>query len=140
MPTRRSLIAGSIAASFALPATLSAAPGALDTAGEGVTVDRFPIWPKMPPGAPTPAVVEQWVKRSPNGGVDDIAWPHVASPMLTVVKPAKPTGAAVLICPGGGYARVAAGRTGGAGPLAPARWRGGDSPAAGGCQPVSSPR
>ena len=92
MPTRRSLIAGSIAASFAVPATLSAAPGAPDTTGEGVTVDRFPIWPKTPPGAPTPAVVEQWVKRSPNGGADDIAWPHVASPMLTVIKPARPNG------------------------------------------------
>jgi acetyl esterase/lipase len=34
--------------------------------------------------------------------------------MLTVVKPARPTGAAVLICPGGGYARVAVGRAGGA--------------------------
>lgn len=114
MPTRRSLIAGSIAASFALPATLSAAPGGPEATGEGVSVDRFPIWPEAPPGAPTPAVVEQWVRRSPNGGADDLAWPHVATPMLTVVKPAKPNGAAVLICPGGGYARVAVGRTGGA--------------------------
>lgn len=114
MPTRRSLIAGSIAASFALPATLSAARGGPEATGEGVSVDRFPIWPKGPPGMPTPAVVEQWVKRSPNGGADDIAWPHVATPMLTLVKPAKPNGAAVLLCPGGGYARVAVGRTGGA--------------------------
>ena len=114
MQTRRSLIAGSIAVSLALPTTLSAAPAGPDAADGSVTVDRFPIWPKAPPGAPTPEVVEQWVKRSPNGGADDIAWPHVASPMLTMVKPARPNGAAVLICPGGGYARVAVGRTGGA--------------------------
>ncbi|MGN6818726.1 MAG: alpha/beta hydrolase [Sphingomonas sp.] len=109
MPTRRTLIAGTIAASL-LPGMRSAATGLADL---GATVDRFPIWPGTPPGPPASAVAEQWVKRSPNGGADDIAWPHVASPMLTVVKPARPTGAAVLICPGGGYARVAVGRTGG---------------------------
>jgi acetyl esterase/lipase len=78
-----------------------------------LTVERFALWPGAPPGGPTPAITDQWVKRSPTGTADDIAWPHVATPMLTVVRPAKPNGAAVLICPGGGYARVAVGRTGG---------------------------
>lgn len=108
MPTRRSLLVGGVAASLTLPAI--AAARAADAAP---VVERFPIWPGTPPGAPTPAVAEQWVKRSPDGAPDDIAWPHVATPMLTVVKPASPNGAAVLICPGGGYARVALGRTGG---------------------------
>ena len=110
MPTRSMMIAGTVAASL-LPAATSPASAGPD---QGITVDRFPIWPGSPPGPPVPAVVEQWVKRSPKGDADDIAWPHVATPMLTVVKPARPTGAAVLICPGGGYARVAVGRTGGA--------------------------
>lgn len=110
MPTRRMVIAGTVAASL-LPAATSAASVVPD---QGIAVDRFPIWPGSPPGPPASAVVEQWVKRSPKGDADNIAWPHVATPMLTVVKPARPTGAAVLICPGGGYARVAVGRTGGA--------------------------
>lgn len=104
MTTRRTLIAGGLAAMLPLPA-FAAQPE--------VTVDRFPLWPKAPPGGEGRTIVDQWVKRSPTGGADDIAWPHVATPMLTVVKPAKPNGAAVLICPGGGYTRVAVGRSGG---------------------------
>jgi acetyl esterase/lipase len=52
------------------------------------------------------------VKRSPNGPADDIAWPHVATPMLNLVPAANPNGAAILLVPGGGYARVALGREG----------------------------
>lgn len=75
-------------------------------------VERFPIWPGSPPGGEGLAVHDEVVKRSPNGSEDDIAWPHVATPMLTVVPAARPNGAAVLICPGGGFARVATGRKG----------------------------
>jgi acetyl esterase/lipase len=101
MATRRDILAGGLAAALPLPALAQAGP----------TVERFPLWPKVP-GADRTAVTEQWVKRSPTGGADDIAWPHIATPMLTVVRPAKPNGGAVLVCPGGGYARVAVGRTG----------------------------
>lgn len=80
--------------------------------------NRFPIWPATPPGMPTPPVVDDFVLRSPDGPADNIAWPHVATPMLTVCPAAKPTGAAVLLIPGGGYARVAVGRQ----PSAVARW------------------
>lgn len=102
MTTRRTLLAGSLATMLPLPA-VAAEP----------TVERFPLWPGTPPGAPAGGVADQRVKRSPTGGADDIAWPHVGVPMLTVVRPAKPNGVAVLICPGGGYARVAVGRLGG---------------------------
>ena len=101
MTDRRTLIAGGLAA--LLPLRVSAQ----------ATAERFPLWPKAAPGGEGRAIADQWVKRSPTGGADDIAWPHVATPMLTVVRPTKPNGAAVLICPGGGYARVAVGRTGG---------------------------
>lgn len=104
MTTRRTLIAGSLAALLPLPAR----------AAEPVpAVERFPLWPKAPPGGEGRGIADQWVKRSATGGPDDIAWPHVGTPMLTVVRPAKPNGGAVLVCPGGGYARVAVGRTGG---------------------------
>ncbi|MES2445322.1 MAG: alpha/beta hydrolase [Pseudomonadota bacterium] len=76
-------------------------------------VERFPLWPGAAPGGEGLGVRDEVVKRSPTGPEDDIAWPHVATPMLTVVPAAQPSGAAVLICPGGGYARVATGRTGG---------------------------
>ncbi|MBZ6382178.1 alpha/beta hydrolase [Sphingomonas sanguinis] len=79
---------------------------------------RFPIWPATPPGMPGPPVVDDFVLRSPNGPADNIAWPHVATPMLTVCPATKPTGAAVLLIPGGGYARVAVGRA----PSPVARW------------------
>ena len=101
MTDRRTLIAGGLAALLPLPAYAD------------IPAERFPLWPGAAPGGEGRAIADQWVKRSPTGGADDIAWPHVATPMLTVVRPAKPNGAAVLICPGGGYARVAVGRTGG---------------------------
>lgn len=100
MTDRRTFLAGGLAALAPLPAPAQ---------GEGSS-ERFPLWPTTPPGGAGLVVADEWVKRSPAGGADDIAWPHVATPMLTVLRPARPTGAAVLICPGGGYARVAVGR------------------------------
>lgn len=98
---RRTLLATGIA----LPAVARATPDP--------PVERFPIWPGVAPGGEGLSVKDEVVKRSPGGPEDDIAWPHVAMPMLTVVPAAQPNGAGVLICPGGGYARVATGRKGG---------------------------
>jgi acetyl esterase/lipase len=95
-----------LATGLALPAAAHA--GAL----ADPPVERFPVWPRAAPGGEGLVVRDEVVKRSPTGGEDDIAWPHVATPMLTVVPAARPNGAAVLICPGGGYARVATGRLG----------------------------
>jgi acetyl esterase/lipase len=103
MTTRRTILAGGLASLLPLSAVAQQTP---------VGVERFALWRGAAPGGPTPAVTDAWVKRSPTGAAHDIAWPHVAIPMLTVVRPAKPNGAAVLICPGGAYARVAVGRTG----------------------------
>ena len=98
--TRRTLIAGSaLAAAMPLPA--AAAP-----------IERFPIWPGSPPGGEGLGVRDETVRRSVNGPADDIAWPHVATPMLNVVPAPQPNGGALLYIPGGGYARVAVGREG----------------------------
>jgi acetyl esterase/lipase len=105
-----------IAALAALPLVRGAAAQA--AIGLAPAALRFPIWPGSPPGSPTPAVADAVVRRSPTGGLDDIAWPHVGTPMLTVCPAAKPTGAAVLLMPGGGFARVATGRN----PGSVARW------------------
>jgi acetyl esterase/lipase len=98
--TRRTLLVGSAAAA-AMPFPALAAP-----------IERFPIWPEAPPGGERVSVRDEVVKRSPNGPADDIAWPHVATPMLNVVPAPQPNGGAILYVPGGGYARVAVGRTG----------------------------
>jgi acetyl esterase/lipase len=97
---RRSLLAAALVAATA--ARASAAP----------SVEHFSIWPSKPPGGEHVTVVDEVVRRSPNGPADDIAWPHVAVPKLVVVPAERPTGAAVLLCPGGGYTRVAVGRNG----------------------------
>lgn len=102
--SRRTLIAAGMTG--LLPLTAAAAAPAL-------RVERLPLWPGRPPGGEGISVTDQSVFRSPENKPDDLAWPHVATPMLTVVHPERPNGAAVLICPGGGYARVATGRTGG---------------------------
>jgi acetyl esterase/lipase len=70
-------------------------------------VESFPLWPGVPPGAPIGGVQDAPVLRSVNGPADDVAWTHVATPLLTVVRPARPDGRAMLLIPGGGYARVA---------------------------------
>ena len=91
---------------------VAAAAGAAAVVRAEAGVERFAIWPGPPPGSDGLAVHDEVVRRSANGPPDDIAWPHVATPMLTVVPAARPNGAAVLLCPGGSYTRVAVGRTG----------------------------
>ena len=103
MIDRRALLAGAAAATAATAVARSAV---------AAPIERFPVWPGSPPGGEGLAVRDEVVKRSPNGPADDIAWPHVATPMLNVVPAAKPNGAAILMIPGGGYARVALGREG----------------------------
>ncbi|NYT40757.1 alpha/beta hydrolase [Sphingomonas sp. R-74633] len=98
--SRRTLLAGSVAVAAA-PHAASAAP-----------IERFPIWPGSPPGGEGLSVRDTTVRRSANGPADDIAWTHVATPMLNVVPAAQPNGGAILYVPGGGYVRVAVGREG----------------------------
>lgn len=99
--TRRALLGAGAAAT-----TVAALPAF------GAPIERFPIWPGSPPGGEGLSVRDEVVKRSPTGAADDIAWPHVAVPMLNVVPAARPNGAAILMMPGGGYARIALGREG----------------------------
>jgi acetyl esterase/lipase len=101
---RRSLLASAIAVATA--ASMRTATGAA-AAGES-----FPIWPGAVPGGAGLSVRDESVKRSPTGSDDDIAWPHVATPTLTVSRAANPNGAAILLVPGGGYTRIALQRGG----------------------------
>lgn len=98
---RRMLLGAGLAAAFASRGVAQS---------NSSPVERFPVWPGAAPGGAGLNVADATVARSPRP--DDIAWPHVATPMLTVVRPAKPNGAALLLMPGGGYTRVAIGRGG----------------------------
>lgn len=70
--------------------------------------ERITLWPGSPPGGEGLNVRDEIIQRSPPGGdPEDIAWPHIATPAMTVARPARPNGAAVLLIPGGGYTRVA---------------------------------
>ncbi len=70
------------------------------------------IWPGNPPGGENVTVDEKVVLRHAGGDPNDTAYYHVRKPWLTVRKPDKPNGGAILIAPGGGYVRVAVSRAG----------------------------
>lgn len=92
---RRTLIGAGTAALVAGPALARTPPPA----------ERLPLWPGRPPGEPAAGVKDVVIQRSATPG--DLAWTSVGDPVLTVARPAKPNGAAVLLIPGGGYTRVA---------------------------------
>jgi len=100
---RRTLLAAGL--------SLAAAP-ALDaqTTAASAAAERLPLWPGRPPGGEGLAVEDAFVLRNPGGSPDDIAWTHLAAPYLKVTRAARPDGRAVLMIPGGGYARIAVGR------------------------------
>ncbi|WP_088184863.1 alpha/beta hydrolase [Sphingobium sp. Z007] len=108
---RRTLIAGTVAsAALAGPAlgqTTMTGPFPLPAGFE-----RFPIWPGQAPGGETVHVQEVETLRRPDSRPDDGVFAHVVTPTLTLLRPAKPNGAAILLIPGGGYSRVAIGHEG----------------------------
>jgi len=70
------------------------------------------IWAGDPPGAPTPLPLEQLINQNSDDAHPDRILSHVASPRLTVFRPAVPTGTAILIAPGGGYTHIAVDKEG----------------------------
>ena len=64
------------------------------------------LWPGDAPGLGNPALVDHIVDRTVSGGPPDRAYDAIRTPRLDVFPAASPNGAAVLIMPGGGYARV----------------------------------
>ena len=86
MPDRRSLFLGLAAALSVAPARAVGAP------------ERIALWPAMPPGGGGPTGA---LRRDDSGAVSNIA-----TPILEAFLPDKPTGVAVLVAGGGGYARI----------------------------------
>lgn len=110
--SRRGVLAaaGLLAAAPVLAAADTMLPFSRDTREPDQIV---PLWPagKMP-GGPVPrmreAVDDQW----DNAGLRYRVAMNVTEPTLSYFAPARPTGAAVLITPGGGYSRVGIDREG----------------------------
>jgi len=99
MPLDRRALLG-LAATAAASSAL-AASGALPDPTEVV-----PLWPDKPPGARAVLPREEIVDRVKTSGFQDRFVTGIGRPLMTVFRPAKPNGAAVLIAPGGGYIRV----------------------------------
>jgi acetyl esterase/lipase len=91
--------------SVALVACLVASAGALETGQPAPLV--VPLWPKGAPGSEEKKDEKEVVKRTKDGVESNVT--NVHQPSLTVYLPAKEkaTGAALVICPGGGHSNLA---------------------------------
>ena len=64
------------------------------------------LWPDRPPGAPAILPIETITDRTAKSGFLDRFVTGTGQPTLTVFRPVRPNGAAMLVAPGGGYVRV----------------------------------
>lgn len=101
---RRDLLTAAGIAGPLLP--LAARAAVAPPAGPVAPDTSFPIWPGEAPGLLDKALQDHVLVRNPDPTFPDRAMDHVRTPRLDVFKPAKPNGAAMLVIPGGGYARV----------------------------------
>lgn len=69
--------------------------------------ETMPLWPGSPPGGEKATAKEEVVeRRKSEADLRDRITKGVRRPTLTVFRAAKPTGAAILMAPGGGYSWV----------------------------------
>lgn len=69
--------------------------------------ETVPLWPAMPPGGEGVHLTARIIERSPDpNAYHDRYVDSVGMPILTVFRPGKPDGSAILLCPGGGYVRT----------------------------------
>lgn len=98
-PTRRLLLGGLAATTFAPAMPAGAAAGRDD--------DMIALWPGTAPGAPARLPVPHTQQQSKTAGFDDRWLTGIDRPGLTVRRPAQPNGTAVMLIPGGGYGFLA---------------------------------
>jgi len=111
---RRSLLGLGLGAVAGLAANAARAADPLQP-GWVPSSDRLPgdptetiaLWPHTPPGGAHVHLKLQLIERSPTPDVfHDRFVTDIQQPLLTVFRPDEPSGAALLIAPGGGYRRV----------------------------------
>jgi acetyl esterase/lipase len=103
---RRAALLGPLAATFVgsalaqsnLPGTTAARPLAFPDPGESID-----LWPGDAPGMPATPPTEEVRERSADPAYNDRIMVGVRRPRMTVFRPDRPNGGAVLITPGGGY-------------------------------------
>lgn len=61
------------------------------------------LWPAVAPGSEGVTLPEATVARDDGTGLPDRIWQHTLTPSVTVLKPERPNGAAIILAPGGGY-------------------------------------
>lgn len=94
----------------AMLAGMLAAPAASGTTG----TQMLDIWPGgIGPGSKGAPLVQKIVERSQDPARPDRFVEGITRPYLTIHRPAKPDGRALLITPGGGYHRVVVDKEGG---------------------------
>jgi acetyl esterase/lipase len=64
------------------------------------------LWPGPPPGSPPSPPKTVVFDRVATSGFQDRIATEIGEPLMTVFRPARPNGAAILVVPGGGYIRV----------------------------------
>ena len=89
-----------VAAMLLAGPVMAAPPGRPDSPVE------VPLWPSTPPGSEGLTLAQRVVERSADPAVPDRYADAIGVPSLTVYRPARPDGRAVLVIPGGGYQRV----------------------------------
>ena len=71
-----------------------------------VTGQEIALWPGTPPGTPEEMGEQQVHDRSDSIFFSHRGVSHISCPRLTVIRPEKPNGVAMIIAPGGGYSRI----------------------------------
>lgn len=89
-----------------LAATVAATRALAQPAPPPDPPEVIPLWPGRPPGARATVPQDTVTDRIKTSGFQDRFATNIGRPILTVFRPARPNGAAVLIAPGGGYIRV----------------------------------
>lgn len=111
MIDRRALL-GSLGAGIAAAAGAQTPPPAREVGLPGPVPglpeprETIDLWPGAAPGTPARPPVEAVDERSTDPSQTDRAVTGIARPRLVVFRPRLPNGSALLVTPGGGYARV----------------------------------
>lgn len=103
---RRTVIAGGAGMLLASGARAQTAPPGAGSARPGEPAETIDLWPEGAPGMPAIPPSEAVVERSTDPLLSDRAVTGIARPRMVVFRPARANGAAMLVAPGGGYARI----------------------------------
>jgi len=106
---RRTALLGTLALGLAGRAAAQTRPPATSESPHMTHPDpleTIDLWPGAAPGALAQPPVETVTERSKDPAYNDRFVVGISRPRMAVFRPSRPSGAAVLITPGGGYTRV----------------------------------